>query len=100
MVVGGVLDVDWGDREWTIDLSYTATEHDSANSQVQDTLSTEMMLAINGLGGPNCDHVNGTPGEGNLAYAASGGDLEQVVTTTSTHLAIQCSIEQVGCRMI
>ena len=75
MVVGGVLDVDWGDREWTIDLSYTATEHDSANSQVQDTLSTEMMLAINGLGGPNCDHVNGTPGEGNLAYAASGGDF-------------------------
>ncbi|NOX49547.1 MAG: TonB-dependent receptor, partial [Gammaproteobacteria bacterium] len=33
-------------------------------------------MAINGLGGPNCDVVNGTPGEGNLAFAASGGDFD------------------------
>ncbi|MEM9622277.1 MAG: TonB-dependent receptor plug domain-containing protein, partial [Pseudomonadota bacterium] len=75
MIVGGVWDLEFGDRSWTLDLSYTATEHDSSVSQVQDTLSTEMNLAINGLGGPGCDPINGTPGEGNLAYAASGGDF-------------------------
>ena len=32
-----------------------------------------MELAIAGLGGPNCDIVNGTPGDGNQRYADSGG---------------------------
>jgi outer membrane receptor protein involved in Fe transport len=32
-----------------------------------------MELAIAGLGGPNCDVVNGTPGSGNLRYAESDG---------------------------
>ena len=75
MMAGFVWDTEIAGRPWTIDASFTATEHDTATSQVQDTLSSEMLLAINGLGGPNCDHVFGTPGEGNLAYAASGGDF-------------------------
>ncbi|MEM7218526.1 MAG: TonB-dependent receptor [Pseudomonadota bacterium] len=77
MMVGGTYDFVVGDREWTIDASYTATEHDSATSQVQDTLSTHMELAISGFGGPECDPTDPTAvaGEGNAAYAASGGDF-------------------------
>ena len=74
-ILGGVYDFNIGDNEWTVDFSYTASEHDTSTSQVQDTLSNEFELAINGLGGPECDPINGTPGEGNLAYAASGGDF-------------------------
>lgn len=75
LVVGGTLDLDLAGRPWTLDLSFTRSDHVSAVTQVQDTLSTQMELAINGLGGPNCDPFTGTPGEGNLAYAASGGDF-------------------------
>ncbi len=75
-ILGGVWDMVLGDDlNWTLDMSYTRSEHVTASTQVQDTLSTEMNLAINGLGGPGCDPINGTPGEGNLAYAASGGDF-------------------------
>ena len=73
LVLGGIWDTEIAGRDWTIDASYTASEHDSATTQVQDTLSAQMELAIAGLGGPNCDVVNGTPGSGNLRYAASGG---------------------------
>ncbi len=73
-LVGLTYDTTIGDRAWTFDLSYTASDHDSATAQVQDTQSAQMELAINGRGGANCDVINGTPGEGNLAYAASGGN--------------------------
>lgn len=73
MVIGGLWDTEIAGRDWTIDVSYTASEHDSATTQAQDTLSAQMELAIAGLGGPNCDVVNGTPGSGNLRYAASKG---------------------------
>ena len=76
LVLGSVWDFTLGDREWALDASYTATEHDGATTQVQDTLSSHMELAIKGLGGPNCDVVDGMPGEGNKAYAASGGDFD------------------------
>ena len=72
-VIGGIWDTELAGRAWTIDVSYTASEHDSATTQVQDTLSAQMELAIAGLGGPNCDIVNGTPGDGNQRYADSGG---------------------------
>ncbi|MCZ6854208.1 MAG: TonB-dependent receptor, partial [Gammaproteobacteria bacterium] len=72
-VLGALWDFEIGDRSWTIDASYTASEHDQAETNTQDTLSAQMELSINGLGGPNCDIVNGTPGDGNLRYAASGG---------------------------
>jgi len=74
--IGGVYDFTIGDRSWTVDASYTASDHDSATSQVQDTLSNEFELALNGLGGPECNPITGTPGEGNLAFAASGGDFD------------------------
>ena len=72
-VIGGIWDTELAGRDWTVDVSYTASEHDSATTQVQDTLSAQMELAIAGLGGPNCDIVNGTPGDGNQRYAESGG---------------------------
>ncbi len=75
-----VLGLDWdfmlGDRSWTMDLSYTASNHNSSTTQRQDTLSTHMELALSGYGGPNCDVVNGTPGDGNASYMATGGDFD------------------------
>lgn len=75
-VVGMNWDFEIGGRDWTMDLSYTASNHNSATTQAQDTLSSHMRLALNGLGGPNCDVVNGTPGDGNAAYVTSGGDFD------------------------
>ena len=77
LVMGFVWDTEIAGRAWTIDASYTATEHDSATSQVQDTLSTHLELAMAGFGGPNCDPTNpaSVAGEGNAAFAASGGDF-------------------------
>ena len=75
-LVGGVWDLDIAGKEWSIDASYTASDHREASTQSQDTLSSHMELAMNGLGGAECDVVNGTPGEGNAAYAASGGDFD------------------------
>lgn len=88
-VIGGIWDTELAGRAWTIDVSYTASEHDSATTQVQDTLSAQMELAIAGLGGPNCDIVNGTPGDGNQRYADSGGvfSIQQgAIATTLTLL--------------
>ncbi len=75
-IIGGVQDITFGDKEWTIDASYTASQHNSATTQAQDTLSTHMELALNGLGGPNCDANTGVPGAGNAAYAVAGGDFD------------------------
>ena len=75
LVAGFVYDFELGDKSWTLDASYTASNHSSQTSQVQDTLSSHMRLALNGYGGPNCDTTNGTPGDGNAAYASSGGDF-------------------------
>ncbi len=75
MVVGGTYEHEFAGRGWTADLSYTRTEHDEAVTEAQDTLSTHIELSLNGLGGPNCNPFTGTPGEGNLAYAASGGNF-------------------------
>ncbi|MEQ9451677.1 MAG: TonB-dependent receptor [Pseudomonadales bacterium] len=75
LVFGLGYDFELGDNAWHIDATYTASNHSSQTSQVQDTLSTHMRAALNGYGGPNCDQVNGTPGDGNLTYATSGGDF-------------------------
>lgn len=75
LVFGLVYDFDVGGRSWTIDASYTASNHSSQTTQLQDTLSTHMELALNGFGGPNCDPINDIPGAGNTAYASSGGDF-------------------------
>jgi outer membrane receptor protein involved in Fe transport len=75
-VVGMNWDFEIAGKEWTMDLSYTASNHNSATTQSQDTLSSHMRLALSGLGGPNCDQVNGVPGDGNAAYVTSGGDFD------------------------
>ena len=75
MQTGARWDLQLGDRDWTADISYTASEMDRALTEIQDTLSVQMELAINGFGGPNCNPFAGTAGEGNRSYAASGGDF-------------------------
>ncbi len=75
LVIGALWDLELAGRDWTLDASVTKSEHDAAITQVQDTQSAQMLLAINGRGGPNCNPITGTPGEGNLAYAASGGNF-------------------------
>ncbi len=76
-VLGGTWEGEFMQRPWTVDMSYTASEHNSATSQVQDTLSSHLELAMSGFGGPTCDPTNpaSVPGEGNAAFAASGGDF-------------------------
>jgi iron complex outermembrane recepter protein len=75
-LLGAKYDFQVGDNDWTLDVSYTASQHNTATIQAQDTLSKQMELALNGLGGPNCDSVNGTPGSGNASFAATGGDFD------------------------
>jgi len=75
-VLGAAYDFKLGDKDWVLDASYTASQHSTANTNINDTLSSHMELAINGLGGPNCDVVNGVPGSGNTSYADSGGDFD------------------------
>lgn len=72
-LLGATWDMNLLGREWALDVSYTASQHNTATTQVQDTLSTHIELALNGFGGPNCDPFTGVPGSGNQAYAASGG---------------------------
>ncbi len=74
-MLGFDMEFEVGGVDWQADLSYTASQHNSATTQQQDTLSTHMELALNGRGGPNCDLINGVPGEGNATYAATGGDF-------------------------
>ena len=74
-VIGALSEFQLADRDWSMDISYTASQHNSAVTHAQDTLSSHMQLALNGLGGPECNPLNGVPGEGNAAYAASGGDF-------------------------
>ena len=75
MQLGATWDMELGGQAWTADISFTASEYDQAITEIQDTQSVQMKLALDGLGGPNCDYVAGTRGEGNMAYAASGGDF-------------------------
>ena len=75
LAIGLEWDVEVAGNPWVVTANITASDHSSQVSQVQDTLSTHMELALNGYGGPNCDLVNGVPGDGNTSYAASGGDF-------------------------
>ena len=76
MVFGLTYDTVIGEGQWTFDLNYTASNHNSQTSQVQDTLSSHMELALKGYGGPNCNVGVDTPGAGNAAYAATGGNFD------------------------
>lgn len=50
---------------WTYDASYTFSQRDNQGRNT-DTRQQQLIQALNGLGGPNCDPVNGEPGSGNL----------------------------------
>ena len=57
---------DIGDR-WAWDIGVTNSTNDFAVF-AQDVLIDRFGLAIQGLGGPTCDPVTGTPGAGNCVY--------------------------------
>jgi outer membrane receptor protein involved in Fe transport len=73
--IGADISLELGGREWDLDVSYTRSMYNMQRTELQDTQSVEFELAINGMGGPNCDPFNGTAGSGNAAYASSGGDF-------------------------
>ena len=73
--IGSNVELDFGGEEWNLDVSYSRSVFNGQTTELQDTQSVEMELAINGMGGPNCDPFNGTAGSGNASYAASGGDF-------------------------
>jgi outer membrane receptor protein involved in Fe transport len=59
-------DLPFGEN-WAFDASFTYSERDS-QGRITDTKQQQMLLAANGLGGPNCDLVNGTAGVGGCQY--------------------------------
>ncbi len=65
-VVGLRGDLPFGNN-WTFDGSFTYSERD-AQGRLTDTKQQQLLLALNGLGGPDCDLVNGTPGTGGCEY--------------------------------
>jgi outer membrane receptor protein involved in Fe transport len=73
-VVGIDADFDIGDREWNLLASFTWSETSSFQNNVEDTTASNLIAALNGFGGPNCNQFSSSavPGEGNLAYAQSG----------------------------
>ncbi len=73
--IGSNVELDFGGEEWNLDVSYSRSVFNGQTTELQDTQSVEMELAVNGMGGPNCDPFNGTAGSGNASYAASGGDF-------------------------
>ncbi len=63
---GVVADFTFGDRQWTLDASVTRSTRKAASNTRSDTITSEVDAAYVGLGGPDCDTINGTPGSGNL----------------------------------
>ncbi|MEM0986919.1 MAG: TonB-dependent receptor [Pseudomonadota bacterium] len=52
---------------WDYTLAY-AFSRDERSAQVPDQISSRLDLALQGLGGPDCDVLNGTPGVGDCQY--------------------------------
>ncbi len=65
-VVGFRGDLPFGNN-WTFDASFTYSEHDES-ARNTDTKQQSLQLALNGLGGPNCNPATGTPGAGGCEY--------------------------------
>ena len=81
MVLGATWDVLLGERAWTINASFAASESSQYQYNVEDSRAAEMVLALNGLGGPNCNSagqsqewIEANRGSGNRAY--TGGNFE------------------------
>ena len=73
-VVGIDADLEFGDREWNLNASFSWSEQSMEHKRVSDTRAQELSAALNGLGGPKCNPLdpNSVPGAGNLAYAQTG----------------------------
>ncbi len=65
-VIGFRGDLPFGNN-WTFDTSFTYSEHDE-QARNTDTKQQSLQLALNGLGGPDCNPATGTPGEGGCEY--------------------------------
>ena len=91
LAIGLEWDVEVAGNPWVVTANITASDHSSRVSQVQDTLSTHMELALNGYGGPNCDLVNGVPGDGILlmrllaAISEQGGLVTSLTCLVTVH---------------
>ena len=66
MNVGSVTDFDFDGRAWTLDVSATYSQYELESVNPSDTITSNVDAAYVGLGGPDCDPINGSPGSGNL----------------------------------
>ena len=62
---GLIADFDFNGRLWTLDASATRSTRRIASNTRSDTLTSAVDAAYVGLGGSECDAINGTPGSGN-----------------------------------
>ena len=66
-MTGGVLaDLTLGGKPWTADLSVTQSSRKFSGNTRSDAMTVPTNLALSGLGGNECDVINGVPGSGNL----------------------------------
>ena len=75
LVVGFDWDMQFGERDWTLHGSFTSSENSSYQYNVEDSRANELVLALNGLGGPNCNSagkdqewIDKNRGSGNKTY--------------------------------
>jgi iron complex outermembrane receptor protein len=64
--LGATMDMRFGDRDWTMDMSITQSNNRANSVNPSDTQATNVNAAYVGLGGPSCDVLSGTAGSGNL----------------------------------
>lgn len=84
-VVGFNWDLEISERAWTVTGSFTASESSQYQYNVEDSRAQETVLALHGLGGPNCnafarisdpEWLEENRGSGNKAYAKEGAKFE------------------------
>lgn len=63
--MGSRTDFTFGDRSWNLDINVGRSERLIASSTGSDTITSNTNAAYQGLGGPNCNSLSGTPGSGN-----------------------------------
>ena len=80
--VGLTWDVDFMERPWTVNAFFTTSESSQYQYNVEDSRATETVLALHGLGGPNCNSADKDDawkeenrGSGNRTYR--GGTLNR-----------------------
>ena len=80
--VGLTWDVNFMERPWTVNAFFTTSESSQYQYNVEDSRATETVLALHGLGGPNCNSADKDDawkeenrGSGNRTYR--GGTLNR-----------------------